>query len=89
MKKENLILLTIFALLVIGPLMLNTSAEYGGTDGKASDLALELNPDYEPWFEPFWTPPSSEIESLLFTLFAVCGAITIGYFIGVHKGKPL
>lgn len=87
MKKQNLILLLIFALLVIVPLILNPSAEYGGSDGNAEVMINKLVPDYEPWFEPLWEPPSGEIESLMFTMLAVIGAVTIGYYLGTLKGK--
>ena len=87
MKKQNTVLLIIFALLVILPLVLNPSAEYGGSDGNAEAMVNEIAPSYEPWFEPLWEPPSGEIESLLFTLFAVIGASFIGYFVGTLKGK--
>lgn len=87
MKKQNLILLLIFALLVVVPLVLNPNAEYGGSDGNAKVLINTLVPSYEPWFEPIWEPPSGEIESLMFMMFAVTGAGFIGYYLGTLKGK--
>jgi cobalt/nickel transport protein len=87
MKKQNTILLIIFALLIIVPLVLNPSAEYSGSDGNAESMVFEINPNYEPWFEPMWEPPSGEIESLLFTLFAASGAMIIGYYLGTLKEK--
>ena len=68
MKKQNLILMFVFALLVIVPLIANPDAEYGGSDGNAKAMVTEIQPTYEPWFEPLWEPPSGEIESLMFTL---------------------
>ncbi len=41
---------------------------------------------YQPWFSSVWTPPSGEIESLLFALQAAFGAIIIGYFLGYYRG---
>lgn len=65
-----------------------TDAEYGGADGQAEDVIAELtNGTYEPIAEPFWEPPSGEIESLLFGLQAAFGALVIGYFFGYNKGK--
>lgn len=87
MKKQNLILIVIFALLVIVPLVLNPSAEYGGSDGNAEAMINKIQPTYEPWFEPLWEPPSGEIESLMFTLLAVTGASIIGFYLGTLKGK--
>ncbi|HSN65982.1 MAG TPA: energy-coupling factor ABC transporter substrate-binding protein [Fusibacter sp.] len=87
MKKQNLILMFIFALLVIIPLIANPDAEYGGSDGNAKAMVTEIQPTYEPWFEPLWEPPSGEVESLMFTLLAVTGASTIGYYLGSKRGK--
>lgn len=87
MKKQNLILMFIFALLVIVPLIANPDAEYGGSDDNAEAMVTEIQPTYEPWFEPLWKPPSGEVESLMFTLLAVTGASTIGYYLGSKRGK--
>ena len=58
---------------------------WGGADGEAADL-IEAS-GYEPWIEPFWEPPSGEIESLLFALQAAIGAIVIGYIFGYWQGS--
>jgi cobalt/nickel transport protein len=60
---------------------------WSGADGLAEDKISEIAPDYEPWFDPIWEPPSGEIESLLFSLQAALGALVIGYYLGYHKGK--
>ena len=56
-----------------------------GADGEAADL-IEAS-GYEPWIEPFWEPPSGEIESLLFALQAAIGAIIIGYTFGYWRAS--
>lgn len=66
--KTNIILLILAALLIIVPLVINPSAEYGGADGMAGELIEVISPNYKPWFESFYEPPSGEIESLLFAL---------------------
>jgi cobalt/nickel transport protein len=58
---------------------------WGGADGKAADL-IEAS-GYEPWIEPFWAPPSGEVESLLFALQATIGAVIIGYIFGYWQGS--
>lgn len=58
---------------------------WGGADGEAAEIIESSG--YEPWIEPFWEPPSGEIESLLFALQAAIGAIIIGYFFGYWKGS--
>jgi cobalt/nickel transport protein len=60
---------------------------WGGADGLAEDKITEIAPDYEPWFSPFWEPPSGEIESLLFSTQAAIGALIIGYFFGYNRAK--
>ncbi|MDF1534151.1 MAG: energy-coupling factor ABC transporter substrate-binding protein [Methanosarcinaceae archaeon] len=65
-----------------------TDAEYGGADGQAEGVIAQLTDStYEPIAEPFWEPPSGEIESLLFGLQAAFGALVIGYFFGYHRGR--
>jgi cobalt transport protein len=39
---------------------------FGGADDQAKNLIGEINPDYQPWFEPLIEPASGEIASLLF-----------------------
>ncbi len=43
-------------------------------------------PNFQPWAHPIWTPPSPEIESLLFALQAAIGAGVIGYVLGRAHG---
>jgi cobalt/nickel transport protein len=50
-------------------------------------VIAEINPDMQPWFEPIWSPPGGETESLLFSLQAALGAGIIGYFFGLKRGE--
>ena len=86
MKKQNIILLILVLFLAVLPLYLQKEAEFGGADDHASNMVSEINPDYKPWFESAWKPPSSEVESFLFALQASIGAGFIGYFFGYLKG---
>ncbi|WZL74254.1 energy-coupling factor ABC transporter substrate-binding protein [Clostridiaceae bacterium 35-E11] len=87
LTKKNLLLLTMVVILAIIPLIFNSGAEFGGADGAAEEMITVLHPDYEPWFQSIWEPPSGEIESLLFALQAAIGAGFIAYFFGYQKGK--
>ncbi len=84
--KFTLILLAVIVLAVV-PLIINPNAEYGGADGEAEGVILEIQPDYEPWFSSIYEPPSGEIESLLFCLQAGLGGMFIGYYVGFVKGR--
>jgi cobalt/nickel transport protein len=65
-----------------------TNSEYGGADDKPEEVIGEITGGtYEPIAEPFWEPPSGEIESLLFALQAAIGSIIIGYFLGYYRAK--
>lgn len=81
------LLLAIVVLLAVVPLFLHPGAEFGGADDAASGIIEEVRPGTEPWFHPIWTPPSGEIESLLFALQAALGAGVIGYVIGLKRGE--
>jgi cobalt/nickel transport protein len=59
--------------------------EWSGADVQAGNTIDKLTGGtYQPWFQPIYTPPSGEIESLLFALQAAFGAIIIGYFLGYY-----
>jgi cobalt/nickel transport protein len=61
--------------------------EWSGADDKPEAVIDDLTGgSYQPWAESIWTPPSGEIESLLFALQAAFGSIIIGYFLGYYRG---
>ncbi|NHC08527.1 energy-coupling factor ABC transporter substrate-binding protein [Azonexus fungiphilus] len=92
MKRQNGFLLGLIVLLIVLPLWLvpapvagpdgEVPEAFAGADGKAEALILEIAPDYQPWFEPFFEPPGGEFESLLFALQAALGAGFIGFWLG-------
>lgn len=80
--------LSLMAVLLVLPLVaVGGESQWSGTDGKAEEKIGEIAPHYEPWASPLWEPPSSEVESLLFSLQAALGALAIGYFIGYYRGR--
>ena len=83
--RRNWILLLVAAAIVVLPLVVTGSAEFGGSDRQAQGVIDEAG--YQPWFEPLWTPPSKEIESLLFSLQAALGAGLLGYYVGLRRGR--
>lgn len=86
-SKVNLILFVLILGIVLVPLIFMGDAEFEGADGQAEDLIMEIAPDYEPWAEPIWEPPSGEIESLLFSVQVAIGAGAIGYILGMFKER--
>lgn len=60
--------------------------EWGGADDQPENVINDLtHGSYHPWFNSVWTPPSPEIESLLFALQAAFGSLIIGYFLGYYR----
>jgi cobalt/nickel transport protein len=60
--------------------------EWSGADNQAENVISKLTGDaYQPWFQSIYTPPSDEIESLLFALQAAIGSLIIGYFLGYYR----
>jgi cobalt/nickel transport protein len=60
--------------------------EWSGADSQAEDvISILTGGTYVPWFQSIYTPPSSEIESLLFALQAAIGSLIIGYFLGYYR----
>lgn len=88
MKTRNYFTLAaLLIVLVVASLVIGQSrGTLEGADGQAEDVIMEIAPDYKPWFESIWEPPSGEIESGLFAVQAAIGGIVIGYVIGVMKG---
>lgn len=84
-KTTNALLLTLAAAIVAAPMILKLPGEYSGADGAAKDAIAETG--YQPWFEPLWSPPSGEIESLFFALQAALGAGVLGYVLGYTRGR--
>ncbi|MDV2481504.1 energy-coupling factor ABC transporter substrate-binding protein [Methanoculleus sp. Wushi-C6] len=82
-----LIIVVFAAVFLLQDAAIRASGEeaWGGADGAAADL-IEAS-GYEPWAEPFWEPPSGEVESLLFALQAAIGAVVIGYVLGYWQGS--
>ena len=84
----NLLLIILVIVLTVIPLYIApTDAEFGGADGEAEQMILEIHKDYKPWYSPVFEPQSGEIESLLFVLQAAIGAGVIGYGLGYMKGR--
>ena len=98
MKRfQNLILLVLVVALAAVPLLMIKKPEPGpggkeveiftGSDDQAKDAISTIDPTYKPWAKSLMTPPSGEIESLLFALQAALGAGFIGYWLGTAKTR--
>lgn len=84
-RRTNYLMLIGVVLLVVLPLAF-VKGSFGGSDDQGTNAVEAARPGYKPWFKPIWTPPSPEIESLLFAVQAAIGAGTIGYVIGRIHG---
>lgn len=76
--------MSVFALAFSRPA---TGEAFSGSDDQAKNAITQVAPSYKPWFNPFWEPPSGEIESLIFGLQAAAGAGTLCYALGYWKGR--
>ena len=80
-SRQNLLILLAVIVLAVAPLWIvdtpepdaqgNTPEIFLGADDKAKNAIGEIAPDYAPWFEPLFEPPSGEIASLLISRMAV------------------
>ncbi|MGI5990953.1 MAG: energy-coupling factor ABC transporter substrate-binding protein [Methanosarcina sp.] len=89
-RKLELIVLAIILIFAAQFIYMSstTDAEYAGADGEAEGVINDITGGtYKPIAEPFWEPPSGEIESLLFGLQAAIGAGILGYFFGYYRAK--
>ena len=91
-RKLEFILIAIILIFVAKFFYMSSSthAEYGGADDKPAGVIDQITGGaYKPIAKPIWTPPSDEIESLLFGLQEATGAIIISYFRGYYRAKNL
>jgi cobalt/nickel transport protein len=74
--------------LIAAPLLIpGLQGEFKGSDDLGTKAIVAAQPGYQPWAQPLWTPPSKEIESLLFALQAALGAGFLGYVIGRRQAS--
>jgi len=85
-RRTMWVLLLIVAALMVGPLVF-VKGDFTGSDDQGSAAVAASRPGFKPWAHPVWTPPSPEIESLLFASQAAFGAGIIGYVIGRAHGR--
>jgi len=90
MNWRWVIILAIVAAILIFPLAYyNGKGEaqgyFGGSDDQGPAYLSSMG--IHPWFTSIWTPPSPEIESLLFVTQAGIGAFIIGWFLGSWSGQ--
>lgn len=86
-SKINILLIILAIVIIVAPLIFNKDAAFEGADGQAEGAITEISPDYVPWVNSLWEPPSGEVESLLFSLQASIGTGVIAYYFGYSKGK--
>lgn len=67
--------------LLLVPILAPSLGAWGGADGAGMDAIADDHPEYEVWATPIWTPPSGEIESVLFSVQAAIGGGVIGYYL--------
>lgn len=96
MRKKTLVTLSlIVALVAVFVFSFALGSRYGdnpeerfvGSDSAAATQIQQSNPNYQPWFSPFFEPASAEIESGLFSLQAGIGGAILGFSIGSLWGR--
>jgi cobalt/nickel transport protein len=78
------IVIVVLALFVI-PFVINSNAEFGGTDGQGPDAIEERG--YSPWIGNLGYVPDDLGERLFFSLQVGIGAGILGFFVGHEMGK--
>lgn len=87
-RGRSAVLLVLAVALLAAPMVLpGIEGAFTGTDDVASQAIEAARPGYVRWTEPFWSPPSKEVESTLFALQAAFGAGILGYVLGRRHGS--
>ncbi|MHB8958194.1 MAG: energy-coupling factor ABC transporter substrate-binding protein [Candidatus Limnocylindrales bacterium] len=87
MKIPSAALLVLALALLVVPLALVGAGAVHGTDDQAKAAVTQIQPGYQPWFQPLWKPASVDVENALFTLQAAAGAAVVGYVLGFRRGR--
>jgi cobalt/nickel transport protein len=88
MKKEMIITIAAFSFLCtsLAFIFSYSAPEGSGSDDKAVNLIDDLTGgSYQPWFKCYWTPSSSDMKNILFSLQAALGGLVIGYFFSLGR----
>jgi cobalt/nickel transport protein len=74
-------LLLALAVILLTLLFLSFKLDLGfeGSDDRAMELILNINPDYTPWLSNLWEPGSDLMEKLLFGF-----QVTLGLALGIY-----
>ncbi len=84
--KKNIILVIVLLLIFIIPFFINHGGDYSGSDSQAETVILSIDSDYQSWIGSVYEP-TSEIETLLFSLQAAFGTGIICYILGYYQGR--
>jgi len=84
---QNIVFLALAVALAVAPFIIKSGADFNGADNLAEQEIHQLQPNYTPWMESLWTPPSSEVATLLFSLQAALGAGFTGYYLGSRRNR--
>ena len=89
MRRQNALLALGVVALAVLPLALVSPGDemFRGSDDRATQLIETLRPGYHRLMQPLWTPPSSEIETLLFGVQSALGAGALAYCLGYWRGR--
>lgn len=87
MKLEYIVfgIILVFAIIFVYNIMYG-GHEWGGADVNAGGQIEKLAPDYKPWFNPVFEPPSGEVETFMFAFQSAIGSLIVGYFLGYWRG---
>lgn len=86
-KVPSWALAVLTLVLLVVPFIVTSQGRFGGSDDSAKREITQIDQSYKPWFTPLWTPPSPDVESLLFALQASTGTAFIAYFLGYRRGR--
>ncbi len=85
-KQYNWLIAIAVVSLALFPILF-VQGKYEGADDRSSAAIQELDKNYQPWVKPILNPASCEIQTFLFAAQAAIGAGTLGYIIGLYKGR--
>jgi cobalt/nickel transport protein len=74
-------------ILSIAPILIYQGQEFKATDSRNQVAISEVQPGYQPWFQPVIKPSGGEVETFLFATQAAIGSGITCYILGLYKGR--
>lgn len=83
MRKRTILYLAIVVALIAIPFAFEGNSSFSSSDDGGPEWLTSMG--YHPWIQPFWKPPTSDMEAGLFAMQAAIGGGIVGFVFGMLR----